>query len=275
MPILAEERRFQIRELLAAQRTVTASDLCERLKVTAATIRRDLAALEKDGVLVRSHGGAVSRMSSTNFQPSYDALLRSNSEEKRQIARAAEPLILDGDTVFLEGSTTVLELARQLIHRQRLTVVTNSPSIVWELQRAPGITVLCTGGDLQKDTFYFSGEWAQRALSEIRLDKAVLGVSAIDPAYGVSTASHGEAQIKKMLARAAKTRIALADHGKFGKQCFAYVGPVTDIHTLVTDAGTNPQHIKDLRDAGLQVLIAQAGSAAAKGKDHKGSSRKH
>jgi DeoR/GlpR family transcriptional regulator of sugar metabolism len=166
--MLAEERRFQIREVLATERTVAASDLCDRLKVTAATIRRDLAVLEQEGVLVRSHGGAVSRMSSTNFQPSYGALLRSRSEDKRQIARAAECMVLDGDTVFLEGSTTVFELARHLIHRHRLTVVTNSPTIVCELQRSPGVTVLCTGGDLQKDTFYLSGEWAQRALSDIR-----------------------------------------------------------------------------------------------------------
>jgi DeoR family transcriptional regulator, fructose operon transcriptional repressor len=271
--MLAEERRFQIREILAAQRTVTASDLCDRLQVTAATIRRDLATLEKDGVLVRSHGGAVSRMSSTSFQPSYDALLRSNSEEKRQIACAAEELILDGDTVFLEGSTTVLELARRLIHRHRLTVVTNSPSIVCELERSHGITVLCTGGDLQKETFYLSGEWAHRALSEIRLDKAVLGVSAIDLEYGISTASHAEAQIKKMLTRAAKIRIALADHGKFGKQCFAYVGPVTDINILVTDSGTEAQHIKELRAAGLQVLVAQTDPGARRS-DHKQSIKK-
>jgi DeoR/GlpR family transcriptional regulator of sugar metabolism len=272
--MLAEERRFQIREILAAQRTVTASDLCQRLSVTAATIRRDLAFLEKDGVLVRSHGGAVSRMSSTNFQPSYDALLRSNSEEKRRIARAAEQFILDGDTIFLEGSTTVLELARCLVHRHRLTVVTNSPTIVCELQRSPGVTVLCTGGDLQKDTFYLSGEWARRSLSEIRLDKAILGVSAIDPQYGVSTAHQVEAQIKKMVMTAAKTRIALADHGKFGRQCFAYVGPVTDIHILVTDPATDPQHIRDLRDAGLEVVVAEGASAAPKSTNHKDTNKK-
>jgi DeoR family transcriptional regulator, fructose operon transcriptional repressor len=255
--MLAEERRFQIRELLAGQRTVTASELCERLQVTAATIRRDLAALEQDGVLVRSHGGAVSRMSSTNFQPSYDALLRTNNDEKRQIARAAEQFVLDGDTVFLEGSTTVFELARRLVHRQRLTVVTNSPNIVCELQRSPSVTVLCTGGDLQKDTFFLYGEWTQRALAEIRVDKAILGVSAIDPAYGVSTASHAEAQIKRMLTKAAHTRIALADNGKFGKQCFAYVGPVTDIDILVTDLGTESHYVKDLREAGVQVVVAE------------------
>jgi DeoR/GlpR family transcriptional regulator of sugar metabolism len=271
--MLAEERRFQIREILAAQRTVSASELCELLKVTPATIRRDLAALQQEGVLLRSHGGAVSRVSSTNFQPSYDALLRTNNEEKRQIARAAEKLVLDGETIFLEGSTTVFELARQLVHRRRLTVVTNSPTIVCELQRSTGVTVLCTGGDLQKDTFYLSGEWAQRALSEMRLDKAILGVSAIDPQYGISTASHAEAQIKKMLTKAAKARIALADHGKFGKQSFAFVGPVTDIDILVTDSGTDAQQIRELRDAGIQVVIAEAGSASPKVKERKKSNK--
>lgn len=272
--MLAEERRFQIREILNAQRTVSAADLCEQLNVTPATIRRDLAALQQQGVLVRSHGGAVSRMSSTNFQPSYNALIHSNSEEKRQIARAAEELILDGDTVFLEGSTTVFELARRLASRHRLTVVTNSPTIVCELQRSSGVTVLCTGGDLQKDTFYLSGQWAQRALSEIRLDKAVLGVSALDPSYGISTASHAEAQIKKMVTHAAKTRIALADHGKFGRQSFAYVGPATDITTLVTDSGTDPAYLKELREAGIQVIVADTGAKSAKDEHRKESRRK-
>jgi DeoR/GlpR family transcriptional regulator of sugar metabolism len=241
--MLAEERRFRIREMLSSQRTITASELCATLGVTAATVRRDLAALEQDGVLVRSHGGAVSRMSSTNFQPSYETLSHSHSSEKHAIARAAEQFVLDGETVFLEGSTTVCELARSLRQRNRLTIVTNSPTIVCQLQRSTGVNVLCTGGDLQKDTFYFSGEWAQRALSEI--------------AYGVSTANHAEAQIKKMITRAAKMRIALADHSKFGTQSFAYVGPVSDIDVLVTDSGTDSKYVKGLREAGVEVVVAE------------------
>jgi DeoR family fructose operon transcriptional repressor len=220
------------------------------------TIRRDLAALEAQGLLVRSHGGATSRMSSTNFQPAYEMLLRTHSEEKEAIARQAEHLIANGDTVFLEGSTTVFELACLLVNRNRVTVVTNSPSIVCELQQSPGITVLCTGGDLQKDTFYLSGEWARHALSEIRLDKAILGVSGIDPEYGISTSRQAEAQIKKLIVKAAKTRIALADHTKFGKQGFAYVGPVTDIDVLVTDSGTDPKYVEQLREAKVEVLVA-------------------
>ncbi len=111
MSLLAEERRFRISEILSRERSVTAADLIRMLGVTAATIRRDLAALEKEGVLVRSHGGAVSRTSSTNFQPSYEALGRSNRAEKQAIAREAERLILDGETVFLEGSTHGLRIS--------------------------------------------------------------------------------------------------------------------------------------------------------------------
>jgi DeoR family fructose operon transcriptional repressor len=255
MNLLAEERRFRIREILSRQRTVMASELIRMLGVTAATVRRDLAVLQKEGVLVRSHGGAVSRTSSTSFQPSYDALGRINRAEKQAIAWEAERLILDGEAIFLEGSTTVYELARRLLHR-RLTVITNSPPIIELFQRSQHVSVISTGGELQKDVFYLSGVWAQTALSEIRVDKAVLGVSAIDPAYGVSTASPAEAQIKKMILRAARVSIALADHSKFGNQGFAYVCPITDIDILVTDSATDPKYLNPLRESGLQLIVA-------------------
>ncbi len=259
--MLAEERRFRISELLSRQRTVTASELIDILGVTAATVRRDLADLERKGLLVRSHGGAVSKSPSTNFQPSYDTLGRTNREEKRAIAAEAAKLILDGDTVFLEGSTTVSEIGPRLQHFNRLTVVTNSPLIICQLQRYPEIHAMCIGGDLQRNMFYLSGVWAQRSLSEIRVDKAFLGVSGIDPAYGMSTASHAEATIKKAIIKSAKMRIALVDHSKFGKQGFAYVGPVTELTTLITDSGTSPADLQALKDLGVQVIVASVKAA--------------
>ena len=254
--MLAEERRFRISGILSQQRTVTAAELTEMLGVTAATVRRDLADLERQGLLVRSHGGAVSRSSNTNFQPSYETLGRSNREEKQQIAAEAAKLVLDGDTVFLEGSTTVAEMLPKLQQRVRLTIVTNSPLILYQLQRYPNIHVICIGGDLQRDIFYLSGVWAQRALGEIRVDIAFLGVSGIDVGYGISTASQTEALIKQAIMRASKVRIALADHSKFGNQCFAYVGPVADLSSLITDAGAPPTFVKALREAGVQVIVA-------------------
>jgi DeoR family fructose operon transcriptional repressor len=105
------------------------------------------------------------------------------------------------------------------------------------------------------------------------LDKAVLGVSAIDPGYGISTANHAEAQLKKMIAKAAKIRIALADHSKFGKQSFAYVGPVSDINTLVTDSGTDAKYINDLREAGLEVIVAEVQPAQSPAQNNRSDSK--
>lgn len=260
--MLAEERRFRIREILSTQRSVSAITLQECLAATAATIRRDLAALEKEGVLVRSHGGAVSRTTSTNFQPTYEALQRANRTEKLALAVAAEKLVMEGDTVFLEGSTTVFELARRLNSFHRLTIATNSPLIVCELQRLPSTNVICTGGELQRDQFYLSGLWAHRALSEIRVDKAILGVTAIDFRYGQSCASQAEAQVKKMIVTCARQRIGLVDHTKFGNQAFAYVGPVTDFTTIITDSATDPAQIEGLREAGIEVIVVDVNQNA-------------
>ena len=104
--MIAEERRLRIRELLTVQRTLSASELTEKLGVTRATVRRDLAALEREGILVRSHGGAVSRTSNADFQPSYDFLVKANRTEKAAIAAEAERLILDGDIVSILTGTT-------------------------------------------------------------------------------------------------------------------------------------------------------------------------
>jgi DeoR/GlpR family transcriptional regulator of sugar metabolism len=258
--MLAAERRLRIEEILTSTRGATALELSRTLGVATATIRRDLAVLEQEGFLVRSHGGAVSRKSSTAFQRSYDVLLRTNEEEKKAIAGVAQKLILDGDTIFLEGSTTVFMLARLLRRHSRLSVLTNSPAIVCELQPNPGISVICTGGYCQREIFYLQGLWTRRAVNEIRVDKAVLGVTAIDPTYGMSAAGHAEAEIKQLLIKAAKQRIALADHTKFGRQSFAFVGPVTDLDIVVTDALADQKYVQQLRDAGVQVLIAGSDS---------------
>ncbi|HUO35073.1 MAG TPA: DeoR/GlpR family DNA-binding transcription regulator [Candidatus Acidoferrum sp.] len=271
--MLAEERRFRIRELLAMQRSVTASELCDILRVTPATIRRDLAWLEREGVLVRSHGGAVSRSPVVTLQSSSDGVGPSNRAEKEAIAREAERLILDGETVFLDASTTVYEVAKRLGHRNRLTVVTNSAPIVCLLQRSPNVMVICTGGDLQKGAFYLSGPWAQHALSEIQVDKAILGASAIDPACGISTATQAEALLKRMILKAAHVSVAVVDHTKFERREFAQVCPVSDIDILVTDSGTDAKHLGLLREAGLELIVADVRSSGDAARSDSGKQR--
>jgi DeoR/GlpR family transcriptional regulator of sugar metabolism len=254
--MLAEERRIRIREMLATQTSVSAAELAASLKVAMATVRRDLVMLEREGALVRSHGGAVSRASSASFQPSFQVLQRTNHGEKAAIAAAARPLIRDGEIVFLEGSTTVLELAGLLARHARLTVVTNSTPILNVVQGGPGLTVMITGGELQKDMHYLCGSWTRDVLAQTRFDRAVLGISAIDAGYGVSTTRPAHADIKKILAKSAKVRIGLADHTKFGRQNFAFVGPVGDFDVIVTSSLTPPEHVEALRTAGIEVIVA-------------------
>lgn len=272
--MLAEERKLRIREILSVQRTVTAIELTRVLGVTSATIRRDLAALEGEGFLVRSHGGAVSHTSSTNFQASYNALAQINLPAKQAIAREAERLILDGDTVFLESSTTVHELAKLLQRRSRLTIVTNSPITLSQLDYGPGITIMAVGGTLIKENCYLAGMWAHRVLEEIRVDKVVLGMSALDPTYGISTANHPEAEIKRLLMKIGKTRIALADSSKLGKQGFAGVGPVKHLSILVTDSDADPVVVEEIRHEGVDVRIAQISAEPRLLASHKTSKQK-
>lgn len=254
--MLSEERRILIRERLAKQRTVSATDLAAELGVAIATIRRDLATLEAEGALVRSHGGAVSKTSSADFQPSYQVSQNSHRDEKRAIAAAAAQLILDGEIVFLEGSTTVYELADQLPRNARLTVVTNSPPILNRIAQNAAMSVLSTGGELKKDLNYLCGMWTREVLTRTRLDKAIVGVSAIDAEYGISTTRPAHAEVKKLLTAAARTRIGLIDHSKFGRQNFAYVGPVSDLDIVVTSSLAPAEQVAALRAAGVEVIVA-------------------
>ena len=107
-----------------------------------------------------------------------------------------------------------------------------------------------------KEILYFAGTWTRHALSEVCLDKAVLGITAIDPSYGMSAADYPEAEIKRLLIKAAQHRIGLGDHTKFGRKSFAFVGPVTDLEILVTDSGVDQKYFEELREKGVQVRIA-------------------
>ena len=259
--MLPVERRNYIREQVIKKSTVTAQELSTELGVALITIRRDLVVLEQEGILVRSHGGAVSKRSGIDFQQPHQVLKYLNSEEKLAIATAAKSLVFDGEIVFFEASTTVFELAGLLSKHAHLTAVTNSPLILNKLAECSAMTLMSTGGELHKDVHYLCGSWTRDVLSRTRLDKAILGISAIDPAYGVSCTRPAHAEVKKLLSTVARTRIGLVDHTKFGKESFSFVGPVTDFDIIVTSNLTTKEHIEALRSAGVQVIIAEVSTS--------------
>ncbi|MFN3699144.1 MAG: DeoR/GlpR family DNA-binding transcription regulator, partial [Dictyoglomus sp.] len=247
--MLPEERRTKILELLEKERGVKVSDLVRLFNVTGATIRRDLETLEKEGLLKRTHGGAV-LPHSFSFEPLYITKKRHNLKEKMAIGKKAAELIEDGETVFIETGSTTFQIAKNIKNKHDLTVLTNSIEVARELINARGVEVILTGGVLRKETVALIGPLAERVLREFRVDKAFLGISGIIPTKGMSTASIVEAQIKKLIIEMGKEIIGVADYSKFGKECFAFVAPTKALHKIIVDEKVPSQYIEELKREG-------------------------
>ncbi len=253
--MLAEERRTRILELIEKERGVKVSDLVRIFNVTGATIRRDLEALEKEGLLKRTHGGAVLPQS-FSFEPLYATKKRQNLKEKMAIGMKAAELVNDGETIFIETGSTTFQIAKNIKNRHDLTVVTNSIEVARELLNARGVEVILTGGILRKETVALVGPLAERVLREFRVDKAFLGISGIIPGKGMSTASIVEAQIKKLIIEMGREIIGVADYSKFGKECFAFVAPTKVLNKIVVDDKVPLKHIEELRNEGVEVIVS-------------------
>lgn len=251
--MLPEERRTKILELLEKERGVKVSDLVRIFNVTGATIRRDLETLEKEGLLKRTHGGAV-LPHSFSFEPLYTTKKRQNLKEKMAIGKKAAELIEDGDSVFIETGSTTLQIAKNIKNKHDVTVVTNSIEVARELINARGVEVILTGGVLRKETVALIGPLAERVLREFRVDKVFLGISGIIPTKGMSTASIAEAQIKKLIIEMGREIIGVADHSKFGKECFAFVAPTKVLHKIIVDENVPLNYIEELKKEGVEVI---------------------
>lgn len=252
--MITGERRNRIVEILQEKKAVEVQELVRLFNVTGATIRRDLEALEKEGLLRRTHGGAVLPIS-VSYEPLYLSQMRKNLKEKEAIGKKAAEFINDGDSIFIESGTTNLQIAKNIKNRRNLTVVTNSIDIAKELLDASGIELILTGGNLRKETVTLVGPLAERVIKEIKVDKAFLGISAVVPGRGMSTASIIEAQIKRLIIEMGKEVIGLADYSKFGKESFAFVAPTSVLDRLITDNKVSKKDIEILEKEGVEVIV--------------------
>ena len=199
--MLASERRKQISRIILETRAVTVLDLAQRFQVATETIRRDLKKLEAEGVLKRTHGGAIIE-ESTNVLP-FAQRNQQNIEEKRQIAARAAQLVKDGQTLILDNGTTTMELARALVNKKDITVVTNSLVIARELAYAPGVTVEVVGGVLRKAELSLVGPTAKQFIERIRVDWTFLAAAGVTVDHGPAVSNNLEAEIKTLMAEAA------------------------------------------------------------------------
>ncbi len=251
-----EARRATILKEIEDRGSTSVSDLAERLGVSEMTIRRDLSELEREGVIRRVHGGAVSARGRSYEPP---MLLRAveNQEAKRRIGQTAAELVADGDSLALDVGTTTLEIARHLLGRRNLTVVTSSLHIANLLFGQPQIRLILSGGIIRAGEASLVGDLAHHTYQNLFVDRLFLGVGGVDLQAGLTEYNWDDALVKQAMIRSAKEVILVADHSKFNQVAFAAVGPLSVVHQVVTDTPFPPQYSQVFYRLGIVVHFAE------------------
>jgi len=249
------ERQEMLVKFVEKRERVTVGEISNHFGVSVATARRDLETLGTQGRLQRFHGGAKA----TRTVPSGPPIQHQTDEqaaEKQRIGWAAAELIEDGDTVFLGSGTTVLEVAKCLHKRKNLTVITNSLQILYELSVVPDITVVGLGGLLLNSKMSMIGHITEQALAEVRAQKVVMGIHAIDVKYGLTNDYLPETDTDRAILAQSGKLITVADHTKCTRVSTALLAPVTAMQTFVSDVDVSPDFIAELKVKGIQVILA-------------------
>lgn len=244
--MLPLERQNQILEILARRKAVSVEELCQLVYSSGATVRRDLTVLEAAGQIRRTHGGAVYVEGGAADSP---LMLREseNRQAKGIVAQRAEVFIRDGQTIFLDSSSTAGMLAALLGGYKNMRVITNSLKTVNLLAEAGGIEVYCTGGRLRESARSMVGPAAARFLAAFRTDYAFISCRGVDPVFGVTEASEEEAAVKIAAMQNAARTVLLCDASKLEKQYFCKVCELAQLWQIVTDTTLSAAYTRQLR----------------------------
>ena len=245
------ERLSAILERLSGNGSVGVADIAGELGVSSATIRRDLQLLESQRLLARTHGGAVAQGVLYELPLRYKGVR--HQEEKHRIAREAASRVEDGSAVGLTGGTTTTEVARALVDRHRLTIVTNALNIASELAVRPNLKLLVTGGVARAESYELVGPLAEASLAGLNLDVAFIGVDGISREAGLTTHHEVEAHTNRALIERARRVVVAADSSKIARVAFARICGIDRVHELITDAGADAGALVELTDAGVRV----------------------
>ncbi len=251
----SRERQEKIRDLLAAHGRLDVTRLATEVNVTAMTIRRDLAAMERDGLLLRTHGGCVLQ-SPFAAELSFPEKQRRRQAQKIAIARKVAACLKPNESIYLDTGTTLLQVARALPPHLNLRVFTNNLRIAMELFGRAGVEVVVYGGALARRNPDLAGETALGCIAGFRVDVAVLGGDALDVARGEFYGADIATAALSRAARGQAGRAILAmDSSKFGKRSLAATGRLGPDITLVTDDEASPKDRAALRATGATLFF--------------------
>lgn len=244
-------RREIILEALAGDGSVGVSDLAKRLGVTVVTVRADLVALEEEGVLVRTHGGALPA-----FHPKIAARTREDKERKAAIAKAAAAEIANGDTVIISAGTTTALIAKYLLGKRDIHIVTNNTLVLAYARTNPQLRVTLVGGEFRSSEEGLVGPMALASLDQFHVSKTFIGIDGASVKQGFTAHFLESADLVRKMAEQADEVVVISTSTKFGKPGFARILPFNGVDTLITDAQLSTEFEEILTEADVRIVKA-------------------
>jgi DeoR family transcriptional regulator, aga operon transcriptional repressor len=255
-----DKRAKEILRLLLSHGKTSVEELTELFATSPASVRRDLVRLEEQGLVHRTHGGAMLADKAVyepfRFDASFPVREERFAQEKKRIAIAAAELVRENETVGFTAGTTTTQVARNLRHRKGLHIITNAVNIGMELSSSKGLDTTLTGGCMRwPGAFSLIGPTALEALSVVVMDRVFIGVCGVDPERGATTIEAEEAAVFRTMTRRAKQVVVVADSSKVGMISPAVICPSEDIDVLITDDGISDAAVQAFKGRSIQVII--------------------
>ena len=254
--MLAVERRNMILEKLQDERKVVVSELSTLFDVSEETIRRDLDKLDRQGLAIKSYGGAVLNENSTLDMP-FNVRKNRNIKGKQQIADLISGFVQEDEHIIVDPSTTAVAIVKALKSRKKLTVITSSIEVLIELSDVSGWDIICTGGTLRENELPLVGSSAPDMICSFYADKAIISCKGIDMNKGVTDANEALSQVKQAMLRSAKQRIVAADHTKFGNVAFSRICELSAVDMVVTDVCPGREWMDYFGEKGIECIYGR------------------
>ncbi|MGC9467607.1 MAG: DeoR/GlpR family DNA-binding transcription regulator [Anaerolineae bacterium] len=248
-----EERRQAILTMVQQRGRVAVSDLSEHFGVSEVTIRADLQALADQGLVLRTHGGAIP----AGYGLQELSLVRRRQQQveaKNRIAEAASDYVGHGEAVFVDSSSTALAIVDHIKHRRDITVITNSLVVAQELLGLPNATVVMPGGTLHHDTASLIDASGLALLARYNIARGFFGAHGLTVEDGLTDVSEPEANLKRPIVGMCRHVVAVLDATKWGRSGIASFASVEDIDTVVTDEEAPKEMVAQVRDLGVDVI---------------------
>jgi DeoR family transcriptional regulator of aga operon len=231
--------------------------LAERFGVSTVTIRNDLKFLEDMGVSIRTYGGAILNEGNSRIVEraiEHKELL--HAKEKSEIGIVAARYVNTGDAIILDSGTTTFQIATQLADKKDVTVITNGLNVMNKLSRFEHLELIMLGGTLRRKNMSFFGAHAEKTLRDLNVDKLFLGVDGFHMEKGITTHFEPEAELNRLMRKAANTTIVVTASSKFGRICVHQIMEIEHVSTVITDNGITDEYRTGLENIGISVVVA-------------------